>query len=130
LVLILDGGGLLVAIDPVQNDHKAFAQVLTSYRGPVLISPFVVAELDYIITRDYGREDQLAFLDEVDRGAYQLAPFEDADFSRARELLDDYDYLPGFGITNASNVVLAERHETTDILTTDQRDFRRVGSLT
>jgi len=37
-----------------------------------------------------------------------------------------YPHLPGFGIADASNVVLAERHGTADILTTDQRDFRQV----
>jgi len=126
LALILDSGGMIVALDPNQTDHEAFANALTSHRGPRIISPFVVAELDYMIGRAYGREGQLAFLDEVGRGAYLLEPFGDEDFSRARELLDDYDYLPGFGIADASNVVLAERYGTRDILTTDQRDFRRV----
>jgi predicted nucleic acid-binding protein len=40
--------------------------------------------------------------------------------------MDDYDHLMGFGIADASNVVLAERYGTRDILTTDQRDFRRI----
>jgi uncharacterized protein len=40
--------------------------------------------------------------------------------------MEDYDYLMGFGIADASNVVLAERYGTRDILTTDQRDFRRI----
>ena len=75
---------------------------------------------------DYGRDDRLAFLDEVDRGAYRLEPFGDADFTRARRLLDDYGVRPGFGIADAFNVVLAERYGTRDTLTTDQRDFRRV----
>jgi uncharacterized protein len=126
LALILDSGGLLAAMDPNQNDHAAFREALESIHKPLIISPFVVAELDYMILRNYGREDQLAFLDEVDRGAYLLETFGDADFARARELLNDYDYLPDFGITDASNVVLAERYGTRDILTTDQRDFRRI----
>ena len=62
----------------------------------------------------------------MNRGAYLLEALGTEDFSRAKGLLDDYDFLPGFGIADASNVVLAERHETRDILTTDQRDFRRV----
>jgi uncharacterized protein len=86
----------------------------------------VVAELDYMIARDYGGDARLAFLDEVDRGAYRLEAFGAADFSRARTLMDAYSHLTGFGIADASNVVLAERYDTTDILTTDQRDFRRV----
>ncbi|CAN5910236.1 type II toxin-antitoxin system toxin ribonuclease C26 [soil metagenome] len=91
-----------------------------------MISPFVVTELDYMILRDYGREDQLAFLQEVDRGAYRLEPFDEANFSRAFELVGEYHYLASFGIADASNVVLAERHNTADILTTDQRDFRHI----
>jgi uncharacterized protein len=94
-----------------------------------VISPFVVAELDYMLLRRYGKQDQLVFLDEVDRGAYLLEPFEAEDFARARKLLDDYDYLPDFGIADASNVVLAERYGTRDILTTDQRDFRQIKTL-
>jgi len=126
LALILDSGGLLVAIDPDQKDHAAFANALASHRGPLVISPFVVAELDYMIGRDYGDESRLAFLEEVDRGAYRLEPFGAADFSRARELTGAYPHLPGFGIADASNVVLAERYGAVDILITDQRDFRQI----
>ncbi len=126
MALILDSGGLLVAIDPDQKDHAAFANALASHRGPLVISPFVVAELDYMIGRDYGDEARLAFLDEVDRGAYRLAPFGGDDFSNAKEITGNYSHLPGFGIADASNVVLAERYGTMDILTTDQRDFRQI----
>ena len=62
----------------------------------------------------------------MDRGAYRLEPFWSEDFSRARELTGAHPHLPGFGIADASNVVLAERHGTVDILTTDQRDFREI----
>ncbi len=37
-----------------------------------------------------------------------------------------YPHLPGFRIADASNMVLAKRHGTADILTTDQRGFRRI----
>ncbi len=113
-------------MDPNQNRHEEFRDALRSAHGPRLISPFVVAELDYMIFRNYGREDQLAFLGEVDRGAYRLEPFDEDDFSRANALVAKYEYLPGFGISDASNVVLAERHGAFDILTTDQRDFREI----
>ncbi len=117
---------MIAALDPKQNNHQDFAKALTSHRGPLIISPFVVAELDYMLLSRYGKQDQLAFLDEVNRGAYSLEPFYAKDFARARELMNDYGHLPGFGITDASNVVLAERYGTRDILTTNQRDFRQV----
>ena len=63
----------------------------------------------------------------MDRGAYPLEHFGNEDFARTRKLLDAYDYLAGFGIADASNVVEAERYGTQDILTTDQRDFRRIN---
>ena len=80
-----------------------------------------------MILRNYGRGGQLAFLDEVKRGAYRLEPFSADDFSRARDLMDGYAHLGGFGIADASNVVLAERYGSRDIqVTTDQRDFRQI----
>lgn len=124
--MIVDSGGYLAAMDLEQGDHRAFLDALTSVRGPRIISPFVVAELDYMILSRYGRESQLAFLDEVDRGAYRLEGFSEEDFSRANALMSAHSHLTSFGIADASNVVLAERYGTTDILTTDQRDFRQV----
>ena len=113
-------------MDPNQNVHLAFRKAVDGAQGPLLVSPFVVAELDYMIRREYGRDDQLEFLGEVDRGAYRLESFDREAFSRAAELVSEYHYVGGFGIADASNVVLAERHGVFfDILTTDQRDFRQ-----
>jgi uncharacterized protein len=58
------------------------------------------------------------------RRTYGLEAFGAADFSRARELLGACPHLSGVGIADTSNVVLAARYDSTDILTTDQRDFR------
>ena len=129
MTLIVDSGGLLAAIDSNQNNHADFRAAVENAQRPLLISPFVVTELDYMISRYYGREDQLAFLSEVDRGAYRLEPFAQEDFSRAHELISEYRHLTGFGIADASNVVLAERYDVFDILTTDQRDFRHVAGF-
>jgi predicted nucleic acid-binding protein len=127
LTLIVDSGGLLAALDSRQKNHADFVGAVQNARGPLLISPFVLAELDYMIGHHYGRDDQLAFLDEVDRGAYRLEEFAGKDFSRAKQSVGEYPYLSGFGIADASNVVLAERYGVFDILTTDQRDFREVA---
>jgi hypothetical protein len=52
LTLILDSGGLLAAMDEGQDDHQDFVNALSQVRGPAIISPFVVAELDYMILRE------------------------------------------------------------------------------
>jgi predicted nucleic acid-binding protein len=62
-------------------------------------------------------------LRDVARGAYRLEPFSARDVSRARRVMEQYADQP-IGLTDAANVVLAERHNTLDILTTDERHFR------
>lgn len=55
-----------------------------------------------------------------------MEPFSVDDFARARDLMDECAHLGGFGIADASNVVLVERYGTRNILTTDQRGFREI----
>ncbi len=69
MTLILDSSGLLAAIDERQEDHAAAREALESARGPLLVSPFVLAELDYMIMTRMGRGREL--LSEVARGAYR-----------------------------------------------------------
>lgn len=87
----------------------------------------MVSELDHIIFDRYGRQQQLFFLGEVERGAYRLERFSTQDLARARSLHTQYADLKGLDLGDASNVVLAERYDSFDILTTDQRDFRVVA---
>ncbi len=88
-----------------------------------MLSPFVLAELDYLIGKRIGQNAQIQFLEEVKQGAYRLEQFDSSDIGEARELLLQYPDLD-LGLTDASLVVLAHRYKTHDILTLDQRHFR------
>lgn len=123
----MDSGGVLAAMDRDQREYGLFREAMENSSGPLIISPFVVAELDHLVFDRYGRAEQLFFLGEVERGAYRLEPFSTRDLARARELCAQYADLKGFDLGDASNVVLAERYDAFDILTTDQRDFRAVA---
>ena len=90
---------------------------------PLLLSPFVLAELDYLLMRHLGPRAQASLLEEVVNGAYQLEPFDASDVGRAREVVERYIDLE-IGLADASIVVLAERHAITQVLTLDQRHFR------
>ena len=125
---MLDTSGLLAAIDAAQRYHIPSCETLKSADGPLLISPFVLAELDYLLATKVGRREQLALLAEVERGAYQLEPFTAADVGAARRLLERYADLD-LGLADASNVVIAHRHGTRDLLTLDERHFRAVQTL-
>lgn len=122
----MDSGGVLAALDREQEDSELFQYALANADGPFLISPFVVSELDHMIFDRYGREEQLFFLGEIERGAYHLERFSREDVARARSLCARYADLRGFDLGDASNVVLAERYDALDILTTDTTDFRAV----
>ncbi len=122
-MILLDTSGLLSALDESQRYHRECATALAKAPPPLLLSPFVLAELDYLLMRHIGRRAQAALLDEVARGAYQLEPFGAADVARAKEVIERYADLE-IGLADASIVVLARRHAVTEVLTLDQRQFR------
>ncbi|MSQ72397.1 MAG: PIN domain-containing protein [Betaproteobacteria bacterium] len=122
-MILLDTSGLLSAVDASQRYHAQCADALSRASPPLLLSPFVLAELDYLLARNIGASAQSALLDEVVRGAYQLEPFDAADVAAAKRILERYPTLH-IGLADASLVVLAERHRARDVLTLDERHFR------
>jgi predicted nucleic acid-binding protein len=88
-----------------------------------LISPFVLAELDYMILTRMGQGREVALLGEVARGAYRLEYFSEEDVAEAIEIVERYADF-SIGLADASNVVLANHHGTLDVLTLDVRHFR------
>jgi len=122
-LLVLDTSGLLAALDGAQRLHASAREALAGYEGTLLLSPFVLAELDYLLSTRVGRAAEVALLGEVGRGAYRLEPFSEDDVAEAVGVIERHPDL-GIGLADASNVVLANRHGTLDILTLDERRFR------
>ncbi|MGH8702134.1 MAG: type II toxin-antitoxin system VapC family toxin [Burkholderiales bacterium] len=122
-MILLDTSGLLSALDESQRHHRECAALLAEASPPLLLSPFVLAELDYLLMRHIGRRAQMELLEEVARGAYQLELFGADDVARAKEVVEQYADLE-IGLADASIVVLAERHAVAEVLTLDQRHFR------
>ncbi len=126
-MILLDTSGVFAYLDPKDAKHEAARSVLSSSRPPRLLSPFVLAEIDYLVQRRIGIRAELMLLEDVIAGAYQLVPFDVADLDKARDVVARYADL-GIGLADASIVVLAERFDTRDVLTLDAH-FRalRVG---
>ncbi len=122
-MLILDTSGLLAALDGTQRFHVPAKRALVDYEGVLLLSPFVLAELDYLLSTRIGRNMEKALLGEVGRGAYRLEPFSEGDVVGALGVIEHYANL-GLGLADASNVVLANRYDTLDVLTLDEPHFR------
>jgi uncharacterized protein len=125
-VIVLDTSGLLAAIDGSQRHHAEAAAAIQAATGPFLLSPFVLAELDYLLATKVSQEAAVALLDEVAAGAYRLEPMAADDVARAAQIVVQYRDLR-LGLADASIVVLAERHRTLDLLTLDERHFRAIA---
>jgi hypothetical protein len=124
-VIILDTSGLLAAIDASQRHHAAAANALRSTPAPWLLSPFVLAELDYLLATRIGMAAERTFLGEVGRGVYRLEHFEADDIAAAERAIGRYAPME-IGLADASIVVLATRYGVRDLLTLDERHFRAI----
>jgi predicted nucleic acid-binding protein len=122
-VILLDTSGLLAALDASQSHHAEAAASLAAVRPPLLLSPFVLAELDYLIASRVGQAARSSLLKEVERGAYLLETMMSADVASAHAIIQRYADL-GISLADASIVVLAERRGVRDVLTLDERHFR------
>lgn len=122
-MIVLDTGGLYAALDANETLHGRAVAALVASTPPRVVSPFVLAELDYLVGSRVGHEAQMALLNEVARGAYQLELFSSEDLGHARRIMERYADLR-VGLADASVVVLAHRHRTLDLLCTDERHFR------
>ena len=122
-MIILDTSGLLAAIDASQRHHVAAAAALRNAPLPWLLSPFVLAELDYLLATRVSQSAERALLAEVGRGVFRLEAFEAEEIASAEQLIGRHAKLD-IGLADASLVVLANRYGIRDLLTLDERHFR------
>jgi uncharacterized protein len=127
MTLIADSGALYALYDADDEHHLRVRSALERYRGLIVIPTAILAELDYLLREFLGIEAELDFLESLQNGAFLLEPFTSSDLERCRELLARYRDLD-LGLADASVVATAERLETRQILTVDERDFRAVVS--
>ena len=122
-MIVLDTGGLYAALDANEGLHGRAVAALVTATPPRVVSPFVLAELDYLVASRAGHQAHMALLGEVTRGAYQLELFSSEDVAHAQRIMEQYADLR-IGLADASVVVLANRHRTLELLCTDERHFR------
>jgi uncharacterized protein len=122
-VILVDTSAVLQLASSSAERHADVHRVVGELDGPFVVSPFVLAELDYMLGKRHGQTAQLALLDEVANGAYELAEFGNADVKSAAVVIRRYKDLE-VGLADASIVVLADKHQVVDVLSFDARHFR------
>lgn len=127
-MILADTSGLLAFFNRREPAHEAVSRVVDSSENPLVVSPFVVAELDDLAATRWGVDAELAILRELSGGAYLLSALGAADLAICSEIVERYRDQE-IGVADASLVLLADRHSTSRILTLDRRHFEVLRSL-
>jgi predicted nucleic acid-binding protein len=121
-MIVADTSGLLALFNRREPAHERAAEIVGDGDVPIVVSPFVLAELDYLVATRFGVPAELTMLEEIASGAYELAAFDRGDIEQAASVIDRYGDQE-IGLADASIVVLAHRYSTKSLLTLDHRHF-------
>lgn len=128
-IVVVDTSALYALVDSAEPAHDACVQALEGLSGAFLaVSPFVLAEADYLVATRLGTEAEVALLRDVEQNAYRLVEFGSRDISAIVSLIEKYSDLD-IGLADASNVVAADRLRTRRIFTLDRRHFDALRPL-
>jgi uncharacterized protein len=122
VALVCDTGPLLAALDRDDPDHVACASLLSAATEDLIVPGLVLAELDYWCRKLGIEAAWLAFVEDIERGAWHVEWPSAADLRRARHLQETYADL-GLGVVDASILALVERLGETKVATLDRRHF-------
>jgi predicted nucleic acid-binding protein len=126
-VIICDTSGLLAAYDQEEAAGPAVRDLLDAEAGTLVVSPFVLAELDYMLMSRAGIQAELTLLKDLADDVYQVAAFTRQDADRVEKLAARHADLK-LGIADAHTMILAapDRYGTTRVVTFDHKHFRAV----
>jgi hypothetical protein len=127
-VIICDTSGLIAYFDSSDAYHTEVSAAIAADPGPFVVSPYVLAEVDYLLATRRGVQAELAALRELSAGAWDLPGHDATDLRHAISVLDQYQDQ-NIGLADASLVILAQRYRTDRVLTLDHRHFRVLRTL-
>lgn len=120
--MIVDTSVLMALFRTAEDRHAEVVAAVEEIGEPLVLSPYVVAEIDHLIATRFGVDAELAVLRELAGGAWTLAPFDEADLAAAADVVERY-HDQAIGVTDASLVILADKYQTRQIATLDRRHF-------
>ncbi|WP_055694174.1 PIN domain-containing protein [Streptomyces prasinopilosus] len=128
-VLIADTSGLFSLFDADAPEHGACRKAVAA-ASHLVVTPLVLAELDYLLSTRIGSEAAQVALGHVrDRVAVRRYAVPEIEPHLSTALITMRRY-PQIGLTDTMNVVMAAEYHTDSILTLDRRHFRMVRPLT
>jgi predicted nucleic acid-binding protein len=120
-LIILDTSVLFAFFRADDPDHHDVVDLLNQGEQ-LIVSPYVVAELDYLLATRAGQRVEVRMLIELSGGAFELPIIGAADLLSCAEVISRFADQ-NIGVADASLVVLADRYHTNRIATFDRRHF-------
>lgn len=127
-MIVCDTSGLYAAYNAKQPEHRTTVSVLDGSIGTLIVSQYVLTELDYLLRTRIGVNAEVGMLRDVEAGAYEVTSLSETEIGVAISVIEQYDDR-NLGIADAANVVLAARYRTVELLTLDERDYRIIRPL-
>lgn len=118
--MLVDAGPLVALLDQGDPEHDACVATLKGIRDPLITVWPAFAEAMYLLGRSWP--GQKGLWSRLETAALALAPLDETDAPRMRELMEKYRDLP-MDLADAALVRVAERESLTEIFTLDRKHF-------
>ena len=118
--MLVDAGPLVALLDQADPEHEECVATLKTLRDPLITVWPAFAEAMYLLGRSW--RGQKALWSRLETEALALAPLDETDAPRMRELMEKYRDLP-MDLADAALVRVAERESLTEIFTLDRKHF-------
>jgi len=128
LTLLIDTASLVALADAGEPRRGAILAAIQEEPGSLVIPAPTTAQIDYLLGQRLGDPARRAFLADLAAGRFTVAALEREDYATIADLDMRYADLR-LGLADCALIVLAHRHETTRLLTFDERHFRTVTPL-
>jgi predicted nucleic acid-binding protein len=118
--MLVDAGPLVALVDRGDSEHEGCVAALKRIRDPLVTVWPALAEAMYLLGGSWP--GQKALWSRLETAAIALAPLDETDAPRMRELMEKYRDLP-MDLADAALVRVAERDSLTEIFTLDRKHF-------
>jgi predicted nucleic acid-binding protein len=128
LTLVIDAAPLVALADTSEPRRDAILEAIRDEPGSLVLPAPTTAEVDYLLGQRFGGAARRAFVDDLAAGRFTVDCLEREDYATVGDLETRYADLE-LGLADCALIVLAQRHQTTRILSFDERHLRAVVPL-
>ncbi len=126
-MIVVDTSAIVAYMNSADDQHEAVSAWLEGEGDDLATTPLIVAEVDHLVAARGGRAALSALRADLAAGAYLVEWWRGA-IASVVSIAEHYADI-GLGLADASLVALAQRLDTVDIATLDERHFRAVRPL-